>query len=93
MVAVVTVTGSGQITIPAELRRKHNIERGSRVLVSENEAGQLVIRRTLTFEELAGSIPALDRHVDDDFGNIIREAMDEHADRVVARMNGEHVDE
>jgi len=90
MVAIVKVTGSGQITIPAAMRRKHNIEQGDRILVAENENGQLTICRTRSVEELKGSVPALDRHVDDDFGNTIREAMDEEAARIVAEMNGDN---
>lgn len=89
MIAIVKVTGSGQITIPAAMLRKHTIEQGDRAFVSEIESGQITIRRTSSFEELKGSIPALDRHVDDDFGNIIREAMDVETARTVAEMNGE----
>lgn len=95
MASIVRVTGSGQITIPAEMRKQLNIQKGDSVLITK-DVGQarLVIRRNYTAAELAGRIPALDRDdVDDDFGNIIREAMEERAAQIVARMNGEDDEE
>lgn len=85
---VVRVTCNGQITIPAELRRKHNISKGDHVLLSEIEYGQLMLRHLMTIDELEGSVRALDRDdVDDDFGNIIREAREEETERIVAELN------
>ncbi|MBD3204943.1 AbrB/MazE/SpoVT family DNA-binding domain-containing protein [Candidatus Bathyarchaeota archaeon] len=49
----VTVTGKGQITIPVELRRRFDIEEGSKVEVIE-EDGKIVIRRQTTIFDLAG---------------------------------------
>jgi AbrB family looped-hinge helix DNA binding protein len=49
----VQVTSKGQITIPVELRRKHNIEEGGRVQVVEEE-GKIVVRRAMSFYDLAG---------------------------------------
>ena len=61
---------------------------------SEDQEGRLMLRRLMTIDELEGSVPALDRDdVDDDFGNIIREAMEERAAQIVARMNGEYDDD
>jgi AbrB family looped-hinge helix DNA binding protein len=93
--AYVRVTGSGQITIPAELRRKHGISIGDRVAVTEDERGQLVIgKRLRTVAELDGIFPLLPGvEADPDFGNIIREAMEENAERVVREMRGEYDDE
>jgi AbrB family looped-hinge helix DNA binding protein len=49
----VTVTRKGQITIPAELRRKFKIEEGSKVEVTE-EDGKIVVRRYTSILDLAG---------------------------------------
>lgn len=81
------------LAIPDDIRERLGLKPGDSVLWSIDDGGAVRIRRMLTFEELKGSIPPLDRPVDDDFGNIIREAMDDHADQVVARMNGEYDDE
>ncbi len=88
MIAVVRVTGSGQITIPAELRRKHNIATGDRLMVTEDEQGRIVVKQKLrTAAELDGIFPLLPGvEADDDFGNIIAEAREEEADRIMARM-------
>ena len=50
----VTVSRKGQITIPAELRRKFKIEEGSKVEVVEEE-GRIVVRRHTSIFDLAGS--------------------------------------
>ncbi len=50
----VSVTRKGQITIPADLRRKFNIEEGMKVEVVEEE-GKIVIRRVVSIFDLAGS--------------------------------------
>ena len=50
----VTVTRKGQITIPADLRRKFKIEEGSKVEVIEEE-GRIVVRRLPSIFDLAGS--------------------------------------
>jgi len=50
----VVVTRKGQITIPAELRRKFKIEEGSKVEVVEEE-GRIVVRRLTSIFDLAGN--------------------------------------
>ena len=50
----VSVTRKGQITIPADIRRKFNIEEGMKVKVVEEE-GKIVIRRVASIFDLAGS--------------------------------------
>lgn len=50
----VSVTRKGQITIPADIRRKFNIEEGMKVEVVEEE-GKIVIRRITSIFDLAGS--------------------------------------
>jgi len=50
----VSVTTKGQITIPAELRRRFGIEAGSKVQVIDEE-GRIVVRKMTSILELAGS--------------------------------------
>ena len=50
----VSVTRKGLITIPAEIRRKFNIEEGMKVEVVE-EAGKIIVRRVVSIFDLAGS--------------------------------------
>lgn len=50
----VSVSKKGQITIPAELRRKFNIEEGMKVEVVE-EDGKIVVKRVASIFDLAGS--------------------------------------
>ena len=91
MVAVVTVTGSGQITIPAELRRKHHIARGDRVIVTENAEGQLVVKPiALTVDDLYGIFPLLPGvETDGDFDDLIDEAFEEGYAREYAAASNE----
>lgn len=88
MSKVVTVTGSGQIALPAEYRQRLGIKTGDRLVVSQSPTGEIVVKqRLMTVDEMAGSVktpPGL--IVDDDFGNLIREAMAERADRIMARL-------
>jgi AbrB family looped-hinge helix DNA binding protein len=95
MTSIVRVTGSGQITLPAELRRRHDIAVGDQVAVTEDERGQIVIgKRLRRASELSGIFPLLPGvEADPDFGNIIREAMEENADRVMQEMRGDQEDE
>lgn len=39
-----TVTSKGQVTIPAEIRRKLRLHAGSKIDFIENRAGEMVIR-------------------------------------------------
>ncbi len=50
----VSVTRKGQITIPIELRKKFNIEEGSKVEVFE-EGGRIVIKKLQSIFDLGGS--------------------------------------
>jgi AbrB family looped-hinge helix DNA binding protein len=42
--ACVTFTSKGQLVIPAELRRKHKIEAGTKVRVFEDQFGRIVLQ-------------------------------------------------
>ena len=79
MSSIVTVTGSGQITIPAELRRKHGIATGDRVIVSEDEQGRIVVKPGLrSIVELEGIFPLKPGvQTQGDFDDLIDEAFEE----------------
>jgi len=49
----VLVTRKGQMTIPAEYRRKYGIKKGTRVLVEDTDVG-LLLRPIPSLEEQAG---------------------------------------
>lgn len=95
MGAYVRVTGSGQITIPADLRRKHHIATGDRVMVTENAQGQLVVKPdSLTVEELYGMFPLLPGvKTDGDFDDLIDEAFEEGYARKHAAPGNEQTEE
>jgi len=42
--AVVRATEKGHVIIPAHLRKKHHIKKGSRVNVSEGEGGVIILK-------------------------------------------------
>ena len=48
------VTSKGQITIPAHLRKKHQITENSKIEIIE-EDGKLVIKKLITIFDLAGT--------------------------------------
>lgn len=50
----VNVTKKGQITIPAELRRKYNITPNTKVEVVE-EDGKIVVKKLTSIYDLAGA--------------------------------------
>jgi len=53
--ATATVTSKGQVTIPAEIRRKMRLHAGSKIDFIENKAGEMVIRsKTGDISELYG---------------------------------------
>ena len=68
------MTRKGQITIPAELRRKHGIREGTRMGVLDSERG-LILRPIPRMEDLAGA----------DAGKYSYEEMVEKLDRLRRR--------
>jgi len=51
----VKVTRRGQTTIPLEIRRRHRIREGTRLVVSDRE-DEIVMRPVPDLEDLAGSL-------------------------------------
>jgi bifunctional DNA-binding transcriptional regulator/antitoxin component of YhaV-PrlF toxin-antitoxin module len=72
MVAFVRVTESSQITIPVELRRKHNSAKGDRVIATEDERGRFVVtsnsRTASDLEGIFSLLPGVDAGID--FGDV-----------------------
>lgn len=82
------VTGSGQVTVPAEIRRELHLEKGDRVRFVRNDDGDFVLRRIMRVEELVGMFPTpAGLAIDDDFGNVIHEANEEWVATRMARLN------
>jgi AbrB family looped-hinge helix DNA binding protein len=50
----VSVSKKGQITIPAKIRRKLKIEKGTKLTIIE-ETGKIVMEKQLSFLDLIGS--------------------------------------
>jgi AbrB family looped-hinge helix DNA binding protein len=81
-----TIGQDGQLAIPDDIRRELGLKPGDSVELSlDNERILKVRPALLTFEDLEGSLPVLDRHVDDDFGNLIRKATEEAIERRLRR--------
>lgn len=53
----VKVSNKGMISIPAEIRKKHNIVDGQYVLVSEDEDGNIILEPVKTIEEIRKNAP------------------------------------
>jgi bifunctional DNA-binding transcriptional regulator/antitoxin component of YhaV-PrlF toxin-antitoxin module len=84
--AITHLTGSGQITIPVELRRRLKINIGSAMYWSVDESGRLVGRPIPhTLEELYGSFPArAGVKTEGDFDDLIEEAFDDGLAQMIA---------
>jgi len=79
-----SITQRGQVTIPAEVRRLLGIAPGGQVVfVIEGSHVRLVAPR-FTFETAYGSVTPLNRP--ENFKRLVREAMEEHAEKVVREM-------
>ena len=55
MTYVVSITSQGQISIPAKLRRKFDLEKTKKAIVSE-ETGKIIIEPVKDIFQLAGSL-------------------------------------
>jgi AbrB family looped-hinge helix DNA binding protein len=53
-VVVSRVTRKGQVTIPAEFRKAHQIREGSKVIFSSRKTGELTLASIPDLEDLAG---------------------------------------
>lgn len=81
-----TITSKGQVTVPAEVRKRLGITRGEKIafLIEGDDVRLKPVRYTL--ESVFGSVPALPGQETDDFEDQIEEAMEEEAERIVGEM-------
>lgn len=79
MVVITRITRSGQVTMPAEIRRNLGVVPGDRILWTTDAAGNTIVRpMRYTIEELDGIIPAIDHpSAETDFDDMIAEAFEE----------------
>lgn len=78
MVSVTRLTSSGQLTMPAEIRRELGLKPGDSVLWTKDARGNTVVRPLrYTVEELDGILPAIDHpSAETDFEDMIAEAFE-----------------
>ena len=81
-----TVRGDGAVTIPNEVRQELGIGAPDRVTFIVEDGTVRLQRAPVSVADLFGSIPALPGRETDDFEDIIEEAMEAEADRIVAEM-------
>mgnify|MGYP000220362129 CR=1 FL=1 len=82
------MTRKGQVTVPKEFRKKLGATLPDRVEFAENEAGEIVIRPVrLTVDDLFGIFPPIPGREDADVDELVREAMDDMADRIVEDLS------
>ena len=81
-----TVTAKGQVTIPAEIRRLLEVSPGDQVLFRVTESTVELQPVTMTLEDTFGAVAPLNRP--EDFANLREVAIEEHAQQVVANMDG-----
>lgn len=80
----VTITSSGQITLPAEIRRQLGVKPGEQVNVVVDDSHVYVKPVEFTLETVFGSIPP--RHHPEDIDTLIQEAKDDLAEEAVRRL-------
>ena len=82
---VSTITGKGQVTIPAEIRRSLGVAPSDKVAFVIDETGKVELRPTrYSVASLRGIVPALPGRETIDFEDIIAEAREEQVKRILA---------
>jgi len=79
----VTITSSGQITLPAEIRRQLGVKPGERVNVVIDD-GTVLVKPAYTWQSAVGSVTPISRP--EDFEAMIRDAKEERAERLMQKM-------
>ena len=82
------VTSQGQVTIPAEVRRRLGVQKGESVVFVLGDDGIRIEPQLYTLESIAGSLEPL-HPMSDDFDVEIEEAMSDEADRRMREWFGE----
>ena len=83
---VAKVTSKGQLTLPAAVRRELGIDPGDQVTIVVNNEHAEVRRLEHTVMSVFQSIPTPPGLITGDFDDLIEEAMSDHADEYVRRM-------
>ncbi len=82
-----SVTSRGQVTIPATVRRHLGVGTPDKVMFVVSEDGTVILKPVVhTALSLAGTIPPFSDEDPGDFDAWIAEAMEDEADRIVAKM-------
>ncbi|MGH2532736.1 MAG: AbrB/MazE/SpoVT family DNA-binding domain-containing protein [Thermomicrobiales bacterium] len=80
-----TITSQGQVTIPAEIRRRLGLNRRDKVTFVLDEDDVRLVRARYTVESAFGAVAPIPG-TSADFDEEIEEAMQDEADRVVGRL-------
>ena len=81
------ITSKGQVTVPADVRKKLGIKPGETIVFRIREDRVELDRAPMSLEEAFGSVPPLNRP--EDFEALSRAAWEEHAGKVVEEMDEE----
>jgi len=81
------LTSKGQVTVPAEVRRKLGLKPGETIIFRIVEDRVEIARTAMSLEEAFGSVQPL--HTPEDFEAQGRKAWEEHAEKVMAEMRRE----
>lgn len=89
MVVITQITKSGQLTMPAEIRRRLGVGPGDRILWTTDAAGNTIVRpMRYTIEELDGILPAIDNpSAEKDFEDMIAEAFEDSVEAKIAEFD------
>ena len=82
-----SITQRGQVTIPAEVRRLLGIKPRGKVAFHIYDGEVRLAPVEFTLETAYGSVKPINRP--EDFKKLIREAMEEHAEEVVRKMQSQ----
>ncbi|RME47087.1 MAG: AbrB/MazE/SpoVT family DNA-binding domain-containing protein [Chloroflexi bacterium] len=81
------ITGKGQVTVPAEVRKKLGVKPGETIIFRILDDRIELDRAPMSLEEAFGSVSPL--HPPEDFEVLGRAAWEEHAKRVADEMDEE----
>ncbi len=81
------ITSKGQVTVPADVRRKLGVKPGETIVFRIREDRVELDRAPMSLEEAFGSVPPLNRP--EDFEAQGQAAWEEHAEKVLDEMDEE----
>jgi bifunctional DNA-binding transcriptional regulator/antitoxin component of YhaV-PrlF toxin-antitoxin module len=81
-----SITSKGQVTIPVEIRHRLGVPTPGKLAWVVNDEGKIEVQPIEhTFASLKGTLPPIGRRTVD-FDDLIDEAMDERADRIMRNI-------